>query len=60
MMSRLREMLLLPKGSEFKNDIYSEVELNKWKGINYCFELIFINTIYKIYNIYFIIFFNLL
>lgn len=32
-MSRLREMLLLPKGSDLKNsDSFSDLESNKWKG----------------------------
>lgn len=41
-MSRLREMLLLPKGNEFKNtDIFSDLETNKWKG-TYCHTLSYI------------------
>lgn len=33
MISRLREMLLMPKGSDLKSsDIFSDVEANKWKS----------------------------
>lgn len=33
MMSRLREMLLLPKGIDLKStDIFSDSESNKWKS----------------------------
>lgn len=41
-LSRLREMLLLHKGSDLKNDIFSDLEANKWKGnINTNFNLRF-------------------
>jgi len=44
-MSRLREMLLLPKGSEFKNkDIFPDMESNKWKG-KYYFKFLCLITI---------------
>jgi len=33
MINRLREMLLLPKGSDLKGtDLFSGMESNKWKG----------------------------
>lgn len=32
-LARLRELLLFPKGSNFKNtDIFSDLESNKWRG----------------------------